>query len=138
MNIKLDLITKLLLLAMTVLCFWGCPGTAETPPTGDIIYDIQGSWSVYSENSFLIEGENRMERTRRINCTFTGTRKEGVVTPEYGKPGTYSVGGESGIQVKFYFFSNDSNDSCRNFMGFFHEESYMEGTSSWVWSAGRN
>lgn len=96
------------------------------PPTGEIIYDIRGEWTINFYYGI------------KSHCVFTGTKTEGVVTPAVGNSGTYKVGGETGIQVDFYFYT-DKNDktSYINCLGRFHDANYMEGAGSMSWGAVR-
>ncbi len=106
----------------------GC-GVSRIPPTGEIIYDIRGEWTIN-----MLIGSN----TQKFVCKFTGTKTEGVVTPEGGDPGTYKVGGETGIQVEYFFFSSkDDLESYRYCLGRFIDEDYMEGAGFWTWGAVR-
>ncbi len=127
---------KLVIIALA-LFQTGCPGTAEIPPTGDIIYDIRGTWSIYAKYGFnvVINGETQLVEC--MDCTFSGTKTDGTITPQYGKPGTYDVGGESGVQVKFHFYENEANESYQAIMGFLHSNDYMEGTYTESWRANR-
>ena len=92
----------------------------------EIIFDIRGEWAI---NFFY---------NRKYRCTFTGTKTEGVVTPVDGAPGTYKVGGETGIQVEFFFYTHkDVKASYIYCVGRFHDENYMEGAGSTSWGAVR-
>ncbi len=127
---------KLFIIALA-LFQTGCPGTAEIPSTGEIIYDIRGTWSLYSEFGFIVTINGEIQTVERMDCVFSGTNTDGTITPQYGRPGTYDVGGESGVQVKFHFYENEANESYQAMMGFFHNKDYMEGAQSEVWSANR-
>jgi hypothetical protein len=96
------------------------------PETGEIIYDIRGEWTI---NFFY---------SMKSHCTFTGTMSEGIVTPVGGDPGTYKVGGETGVQVEFFFYTNkDDKSSYMYCVGRFHDDNYMEGAGSISWGAVR-
>ena len=107
----------------------GC-NVNRVPPTGDIIYDIRGVWTINRNAGFI---------THRIECTFTGTLTDGTVTPETGTPGPYDVGGETGVQVKFYFWSKEKDPNYfEDFIGKFIDANHMEGSGNgFVWSAVR-
>lgn len=123
---KNKLSALLIILIIGLLVFLQSCKLNRIPPTGEIIYDIRGEWTF----NFFYNIKSR--------CTFTGTKTEGVVTPVDGDPGTYKVGGETGIQVEFYFYT-DKNDktSYIDCVGRFHDENYMEGAGSLSWGAVR-
>jgi hypothetical protein len=89
------------------------------PPTGEIIYSIQGDWviSQYSDRF-------------QILCTFTGTKTEGTVTADFGASGTYIVGGETGTAVKWAISYYDQNGvrCTESYYGNFTDENTMSGT----------
>jgi len=85
-------------MTVSLLVQSGC-NVNRIPPTGEIIYDIRGEWTINR-----VFGDTY---STRIVCTFTGTETKGTVTPESGRPGTYDVGGETGIQVQFFLFTNE-------------------------------
>jgi hypothetical protein len=124
-----------LVIFITGILLWqfGCKGN-RIPPTGEIIYDIRGEWTI-----------NRVfggVRSSKILCTFSGTKTNGTVTPESGRAGTYKVGGETGIQVEFFFYSHeyqpDEEETYEHYRGKFIDENYMEGTGSFfAWGAVR-
>lgn len=116
----------IILTLVTLLFQYGC-GVSRIPPTGERIYDIRGVWEI-------ILGVGNV--WTKLTCTFTGTKEEGIVTPDYGYAGTYKVGGETGIQVKFDFYASEEYpDSWIYCVGRFIDANYMEGSGSIAWSA---
>ena len=127
MRKKIQILTLVLITTVSVILFHSGCKTNRTPEQSEIIYDIRGDWlinRIYSS----ITGETT---TSNIICTFTGSKKNGTAVPESGETGTYNVGGDSGVEVEFFFsYYENGVKISEGYRGRFINEHHMEGTGT--------